>query len=161
AALLLFAAALLASWVITGIDAGTAKDKLSIVVAIDRSRSIDMVPDAETHVLRDLAVAERSMKKDDAIGTVVFAAEAATEDPLRPRSNRPPAERIEIGRDATDIGSAIERALAEVPSEGTTRIALVSDGVATRGNAEAAATAAAAREVPIDVVPLDHRKMRD
>ena len=46
-----------------------------IVVALDRSRSVDLVPGAEARVRSELQVAEKSMHDDDRIGTIVFGAE--------------------------------------------------------------------------------------
>src|SRR5690606_6934735 len=43
----------------------------------------------------------------------------------------------------------------EVPADAAARIALLSDGVATRGDALQAAAAALAAGVPVDVVPLE------
>ena len=132
-----------------------------MVVALDRSRSIDLVPGSDARVRAELQVAEKSMHEDDRIGTIVFGAEAAVEDPLRPRSEIAPAQRVEVGRDATDVGAAIKRALVELPADAVGRVVLVSDGVQTRGDALAAAAAAVSADVQVDVVVLDQKKVPD
>ena len=92
-------------------------------------------------MLRD-AVDE--MDVDDKAGLVVFGAEAATEVVPSPR---PPlgTARASVPRDATNIGAAIRRALADLPAEHVGRIVLISDGVETDGDALAAAASAASR----------------
>jgi Ca-activated chloride channel family protein len=142
-------------------ELGRPRDRLTVLVAVDRSRSIDLVPGAEARVRAELAVAERGMRDDDRIGTVVFGAEAATEDPPGPRSDLPPPQRIEVGRDGTDLESAIRRALAEVPDGTSARVALVTDGVQTRGDALAGASAALAADVAVDAVVLEQKSVAD
>jgi uncharacterized membrane protein len=159
--LLVCAAALSASWAAIGLELGRPLDRLAVIVAIDRSRSIDLVPHADSRIRAELQVAEIGMRPHDRIGTVAFAATAAVEDPLRPHSTLPAPERVEIGRDGTDIGAAIRRALSEVPSDAAARIAVISDGVNTRGDPIGAAAAAVAAGVPVDVVPLDQEKLPD
>src|SRR5581483_2153987 len=89
------------------------------------------------------------------------AAEAATEDPPRPRSDLGSPQRAALGRDGTDIAAAVRRALAEVPPDSAARIVLVTDGVATRGDTMSAAAAAVAAEIPVDVLPLEQRAVPD
>ena len=75
--------------------AGRPLDRLTIIVAIDRSRSIDLVPGADARIDSELRVAELGMRDDDRIGTIAFGASAAVEDPLRERTHpaRPAARR--------------------------------------------------------------------
>lgn len=152
-----FAAAIAA----TDPEIGRPLDRLTILVAVDRSRSIDLVPGAETRIRSELRVAEKGMREDDRIGTIVFGGEAATEDPPRPKSDLPPPQRIEVGRDGTDLEGAIRRALAELPADSAGRIVLLTDGVQTRGDALAGAAAAVAADVPIDVVVLEQKVVPD
>jgi uncharacterized membrane protein len=150
-------AALAAGLLAADPELGRPLDRLAIVVAVDRSRSMDLVPGAEARIRTELQVAERSMHDDDRIGTVVFGAGAAVEDPLRAKGETAPAQRVEVGRDATDLEAAIRRAIAEMPADAAARVVLVSDGVQTRGDALAAAVTAVAADVPVDVVALDQR----
>ncbi|MCA9593148.1 MAG: hypothetical protein KC776_07550, partial [Myxococcales bacterium] len=159
--LLVTLAAITAALATIGTEIGKPLDRLAVLVAIDRSRSIDLVPDADSRIRAELQVAELGMRDDDRIGTIAFAAEAQIEDPLRPRTRLPAPQKVELGRDGTDIGAAIRRALAEVPSDAAARIVLLSDGVSTRGDAVEAAAAAVAAGVPVDVVPLDQAKLPD
>lgn len=154
-------AALLSAMAAAGPELGRPLDRLTILIAVDRSRSIDLVPNAEKRVTQELSVAELGMREDDRIGTVVFASEAATEDPPRPKSDLAAPQKISIGRDGTDIASAIRRSLAEIPSDSAARIVLLTDGVATRGDTMSAAAAAVAAQLPVDVVPLEQRVVPD
>ena len=154
-------ATLLAGMAVAGLDVGRPLDRLTVLVALDRSRSIDLVPGAEERIRTDLQMAENGMRERDRIGTIVFAANAATEDPPRPRSDLPMPQRVEMGRDGTDVGAAIRRALAEVPADSAARIVVVSDGVSNRGDPITAAAAAVAAGVPVDTIPLDQREVKD
>ncbi|MEZ4226905.1 MAG: VWA domain-containing protein [Polyangiaceae bacterium] len=159
--LLIVTSALAAALAAVGVEIGKPLDRLAVLVAIDRSRSIDLVPDAEARIAAELQVAELTMREDDRIGTIAFAAEAAVEDPLRPKTRLPAPQKAELGRDGTDVGGALRRALADVPADAAARIVILSDGVATRGDALEAAAAAVAAGVPVDVVPLDQEKLTD
>ena len=140
---------------------GRPMDRMAIIAVIDRSRSIDLVASAERRVKRELAAAEHSMREDDRIGTVVFGSEAANEEPPRPKTTTPSPQRVDIGRDGTDIAAGLKRALADVPPDAAARLVLISDGGATRGDVMSAAAAALAAEIPIDVLPLEQRDMAD
>jgi Ca-activated chloride channel family protein len=153
--------ALAAGLVVAEPEIGKPLDRLAVVVAVDRSRSIDLVPGADARLRTELQVAEKSMHDDDRIGTIVFGATAAVEDPLRPRTEPGSAQRVEVGRDATDIEAAVRRAIAEVPADAVGRIVLVTDGVQTRGDALAAAAAAVAADVQVDTVVLDQKVVPD
>ncbi|WP_235880123.1 glutamine amidotransferase [Polyangium aurulentum] len=154
-------AAFVAAMAAAGPEIGRPLDRLTILVAIDRSRSVDLVPNAEQRIKQELSVAELGMRDEDRIGTVIFGADAATEDPPRPKSDLPAPQRVAVGRDGTDLGAAIRRSLAEIPADSAARIVVLSDGVATRGDTMAAAAAAVAAEIPIDVVPLEQRTIPD
>ena len=150
-----------AAFAVTAPELGSPLDRTTIVLAIDRSRSIELVPSADKRIATELQLAERGMHEDDRIGTVVFGADAVTEDPPRPKSDLPPPQRIDVGRDGTDVEAAIRRAMAELPTDTSGRIVLITDGVQTRGDALAAAALAVAANVPIDVVPLDQKVVPD
>ncbi|WP_437943765.1 VWA domain-containing protein [Sorangium sp. So ce281] len=154
-------AAFAAAMAVAGPELGRPLDRLTVLIAIDRSRSIDLVPSADRRVAQELSVAELGMREDDRIATIAFAAGAATEDPPRPRSQLAAPQRVALGRDGTDLAAGIRRALAEVPPDSAARVVLLSDGVATRGDTMAAAAAAVAAGLPIDVIPLEQRLVPD
>jgi uncharacterized membrane protein len=152
---------LAAGLAVTGLEIGRPLDRLSVLVALDRSRSIDLVPGADARIASELRIAEVGMREQDRIGTLAFGTGASIEDPLRPRSRLPAPQRADVGRDGTDLGAAIRHALGELPPDSSARIVLLTDGVATRGDALGAALAAVAAGVPVDAVPLDQAKVPD
>ncbi|MFO0660485.1 MAG: VWA domain-containing protein [Polyangiaceae bacterium] len=159
--LMLSLAVLTAGFASLSPELGRPLDKLTVLMLLDRSRSIDLVPGAEQLIRAQLNAAERTMRDDDRIGLIVFGGEAATEDPPRPKSDNRTPQRIEVGRDATDIAAGIRRALAEIPPDTAARLVVVSDGVSTRGDPLDAAAGAVAAEVPIDVLALDQKAVPD
>jgi len=160
-ALLSGLAATAAAFAVVGVELGQKLDRLTVIVAIDRSRSIDLVPGASSRIEQELQLAEQGMRAGDRIGSLAFAAEASLESPLRERRQPPAAQRAPLARDGTDLGAAIRRGLSEVPPDSAARIVLLSDGVSTRGDALGEAALAAAAGVRIDAVPLDQRKLQD
>jgi uncharacterized membrane protein len=152
---------LAAGLAVTGLELGRPLDRLSVLIAVDRSRSIDLVPGADARIAAELRVAELGMRDEDRIGTLAFGTSAAVEDPLRPRSRLAAPQRAEVARDGTDLAAALRHALGEIPADSSARIVLVTDGVATRGDTLSAALAAVAAGVPVDAVPLDQAKVPD
>ncbi len=155
------ASLLAASAAVMGLEIGRPLDRLSVIVVIDRSRSIDLVPDADARVAAEIASAELGMREDDLIATVAFGANAVTEEPARPKDRHAAAQKALVARDGTDVDAAIRRALAEVPPDSAARIVVMSDGVVTRGDVMGGAAAALAAEVPVDVLPLEQRAVKD
>lgn len=133
-------------------------DTLSVIVAIDRSRSMDLVPSASAQIERALGDANRGMLRGDRIGVVAFASEAALEEPLRTAREPRSPQRAALGRDGTDLAAGIRRALGEAPPDSATRVVLLTDGVPTRGDTLGAARAAALAGVPIDVLALEQQR---
>ncbi len=134
---------------------GTRRDRLAVVFALDRSRSVERAADpGAARALAGIRNVIREMRPDDRAGLVVFGAEAATEVVPAPAPVIG-AVHASIPRDATDLSAAIRRALGDLPADFAGRIVLVSDGVETRGDALAAATLAAARGVTLDVLALE------
>lgn len=153
--LCLFVAALAAALAVARLEWGTPIDRLAVVFAIDRSRSVERASDDGAELaLSQARHAVETMRSDDAAGVVVFAAETATEVVPQPRPELTRSH-ASIARDATDIAAAIRRALADLPSDYTGRIVLVSDGVETDGDALLSAQIAAGRGIPIDVLPVE------
>lgn len=146
---------------VAGVEVARPLDRLTVIVALDRSRSMELVPSAEARFDAELALAEQGMREGDRLVTVAFGADAMTEEPARARGVARSPQRAPIAVDGTDLEAAIRRALAEVPPDAAARLVLLSDGVATRGDALSAASAALGAEVPVDVVPLEQRAVAD
>ncbi|MDB4929268.1 MAG: hypothetical protein JWM10_1752, partial [Myxococcaceae bacterium] len=129
-------------------------DRLTVLVAVDRSRSMERLPDADARVARFEREAAAGMRDGDRLGRVVFGAEATAAQSLHERAIAPAPDTASVDRDGTDLAAAIDRSLSERPDDGAARIALLSDGAANRGDVLAAAARAAAAGVPVDVFPL-------
>ncbi|MBX3272765.1 MAG: VWA domain-containing protein [Sandaracinaceae bacterium] len=146
----LLLAALFAALALARLEVGRAVDRLAVIFLVDRSLSVEGAADP-------IAAAQgaiEGMRADDLAGLVAFGAIAATEVSPAPRPSFG-VVRAPIPRDATDLGAAIRRGLADLPGDHVARLVLVSDGVETRGDALAAAAVAAGRGVPIDVLAIE------
>ena len=113
----IMASALGAGLATIGLELGKSLDHLAVIIALDRSRSIELVPSAERASSGAAGRRKLGMREDDRIGTIAFAAEAAIEDPPRPRTRmlarrRKPSSAVT----APTSAAAIRRALAEVPA---------------------------------------------
>ena len=62
---------------------------------------------------------------------------------------------------ATNLAKGIQLALAIKPADSATRILLVSDGNETEGDLLAAASLAAANQIPIDVLPVEYAHSKE
>lgn len=136
-------------------------DRMSVVVAVDRSRSIDRVAGAESKAQGELTAAELQMRKDDRLAVVRFGATAALAEPMHAKGEGGVRADPSVGRDATDLEAAIRRSVDEVLASGGGRVVLVSDGVSTRGDPLVAAARARALGVPVDVVVLEQQTLPD
>ncbi|MFN8500299.1 VWA domain-containing protein [Kouleothrix sp.] len=97
-----------------------------------------------------------AMPAGDQAALVVFGQRALVERP--PAANRALGQvAAQPGGGATNIEQALRLGLALLPNEGHARLVLLSDGGETGGSAQQAARLAAARGVPLDVVPLSGR----
>lgn len=63
--------------------------------------------------------------------------------------------------DATDLAASVRLAMAALPDDAARRIVLISDGNETTGSLLAAAEAAKAAGVPIDVLPIEYQIDRE
>ncbi len=152
-----WAATMLTALVLARPELGRARDRVAIVVAVDRSRSMDLTPDLDRRLAAELRLAEQSMHPDDRIAVVDFGADAVVSAPFRRTGEAALAQSASVGRDGTDLENAIRRALSELPTDASPRIVLLSDGVETRGDAMAGASSALASAVPVDTVVFEQR----
>ncbi len=124
---------------------------LTVMFVLDTSRSIP--PEQRQNAEVYLRAAVAGMPPGQQVGLVVFGGGAlvarlpSAERGLDPIPDAP-------GVDQTGIAEAVSLALALLPREGQGRLVLLSDGGQTSGDALAAARLAAARAVPLEVIPL-------
>lgn len=123
----------------------------SVVFLLDHSDSVavDERARTEAYVRRALA----ALPSGDQAGVVVFGQSALVARPLAADRTLGPIAAQPDGR-RTNIGAAVQLALAMLPPTGQRRLVLLSDGVENAGDARGAAQLAAARGIPLEVVPL-------
>ncbi len=126
-------------------------DRLNVVFLLDLSDSVSLA--GRERAYRFAADGLAGKQPADQAGLIVFGQEAAVAQPLSPK---PRLERPEVtvpGR-GTDIGQAIQLALAMLPPRHANRLILLSDGRQNTGNALAAAQAAKDGGADIYYVPM-------
>ncbi len=130
-----------------------------VLFALDVSRSIDRATAEEALDLVNRALAAKPAGAR--MGLVAFGADAAVE--ILPRRDVEPLAGIsvDVPRDGTDIGRAIEVAVGAFAPGRQRRLVLLSDGRETLGRARAAAAVARAVGVEILAVPLEASGGRD
>jgi Mg-chelatase subunit ChlD len=104
----------------------TAQPGRDLVVVFDRSRS--MPADSEARLAEALELARRAARNGDRIALVTFGAEPALE--VAPSADLRWAGVFSraVDRDGSNLGSALELALAVLPAQRPGSILLVSDG---------------------------------
>ncbi|MBI3785583.1 MAG: VWA domain-containing protein [Deltaproteobacteria bacterium] len=142
AALLLLALALAG----LGLQSSLPSNRLSVMALVDRSDSIDEV--GRKWEERYIGQVAGALAPEDELGVVTFARDAVIV--------RAPGSKGEIkldsppgGTNATDIGRALETALALFPSDSERRLLLLSDGNETRGDSSSRLPRARAAGVAI------------
>ena len=133
-------------------------DRLSVVVAVDRSESID-APGRQWQQ-RYLDQVAAALAPGDELGVVVFGKDThVARPPARPEPidlEAPP-----VSATATDIGAALQTALALFPPDTERRLVLLSDGNETRGSAAAQITRATRAAVRIYPAVPPHTRAAD
>lgn len=128
-------------------------DKLSVVYALDISRSIgDRAGDqALSYVVRTV----QEKPADDQAGLVVFGRHAAVE--LPPREAFPfEVINARVPRDGTSLERALSLSAAVLPGEHVGRIVLISDGTQTEGDVHTLLPELSARGISVDVLPIEY-----
>jgi len=142
---------------LAGVQFVRLSDRVSVVVAVDTSDSIE---DEQLPVIEAaLDEARETMKKDDTLGRVYFGADALLE--FMPVAS--PSEQLFSTRTTqtrgnyTDISEALQLAVASFPDNAQKRLVLVTDGNENIGNALAEARVARDNGVELYTVPMGSR----
>ena len=137
------------------IDPRVGSQGTRIVLAVDRSASIDPVMRAtEARIVAAATAPARGCARSCRI--VGFADAAGA---LPPTVGALAGDDARTGAAATDLERGIAAAVAAAPDGG--RVVVLSDGEQTEGDATAAVAAARARRITIDAVPLADAAYRD
>lgn len=124
---------------------------VTTVFLLDASDSVSPSQRARAEAFLQDALA--AMPPDDRAAIVQFGQRALVDRAPSPLRELGSLAMRPNGR-ATNLQEAIELGLSLLPAEGHQRLVLLSDGGQTLGDARGAADLAAARGVPIDVLPL-------
>jgi len=129
----------------------------TVVVVADRSLSMPQGAEAAQREAIDLI--GRAMTSDDRLAVVSFGQSAAIERP--PQRGTFAGFTNEVGRDASNLAEAIDKALALIPQNSPGKILAISDGRWTGKDPATAASKAAARGVTIDYRSLQRSSAND
>jgi Mg-chelatase subunit ChlD len=142
---------------LAGVQFVRKSDRLSVVVVRDASDSVDDPQLAA--VMGELEDARKTMRKDDSLGKVNFAAEAKLEFLPKPGvDDRQLADWQTIPHtNFTNIGEALQLAVASFPDNAQKRLVLITDGNENSGNALAEARLARDNGVELMTVALPTR----
>lgn len=122
-----------------------------LVVLFDRSRSMPAASDARLAEMLELA--RRASERGDRVSLVSFGAQAAVEAPPTEDLRWDGGFTRALDRDGSNLGAALELGLALIPAGRPGALLLVSDGESNGRDPLAAARAAFARGVRVDVLP--------
>jgi Mg-chelatase subunit ChlD len=129
----------------------------TVVVVADRSLSMPQGSDAAQREAIDLI--GRAMTSDDRLAVVSFGQSAAIE--RSPQSGAFGGFTNEVGREASNLTEAIDKALALIPQNSPGKILVISDGRWTGKDPATATSKAAARGVAIDYRSLQRSSAND
>lgn len=145
------------------------EQRLAVVFLIDTSESIPRAQHEETFKNINAAVAK--LRPTDLFGIISFAREASVLLEIRPKQAQPRLGRLEgaptvlletlgeqvVGRDGTDVLTALKRAIALLPDNYHRRIVLFSDGIHNAGGTSLKAylPLLSASNIEILTMPLD------
>ncbi len=128
-------------------------DAVATAFVLDQSGSVPPMVAADARRFAESLAASKARATDEA-AFVHVARVAEIAAPASP-SPAPVVNAYSGPRDATDLAAGVRRAVSILPPELAKRVVLVSDGNENAGSLLAEADLAAARGIPIDVVPLD------
>lgn len=128
-----------------------AADELAVVFLIDASDSItdEQAQQAETFVRDAMA----NMDVNDEVAVILFGSNALVERPMTGLAELAPITSVPQALH-TDLAEAMRLGLALFPAGSARRMVVLSDGVATLGDAEKAAQLASTSGVQVDYVYL-------
>ena len=148
---------------LAGIQHVRSNRDLTVIFAIDRSKSIPPGPDGQLHLQQEnyIRQAAEQMRKDDRLGVIAFDGQAYVEQrPMRGGMHLGSLPQTTM-RDRTDVSKAIRLALAVFPRETAKRIVLMTDGNENMGDVLEEVAAASAAGVAIDILPIRYANPRE
>ncbi|MBL8991277.1 MAG: VWA domain-containing protein, partial [Phycisphaerae bacterium] len=133
---------------------------VAVTVILDASRSLPSARQNEAE--RYLQEARAGATDDDRLGLVTAARDAYVQALPSPLKREGSIDTRTIGAtDGTNLEGALRMAMATMPPDQSNRVMIISDGNETIGSLMAAAQAARAAGVPIDVLPVRYSNERE
>jgi len=129
-----------------------------LVIVVDRSKS--MPAESEARVAETIAFAEDARAAGDRVAVVGFGADVGIETTPQVEARFSQFVRV-VDRDGSNLGDALDTALALIPRERSGAVLLVSDGESNGRDPLGVARAALARGVRIDTVPVAREAAAD
>ncbi len=123
----------------------------AVLFLLDRSASIPPAARAQQESL--VAAALAGSRPGDLAGVAIFGEELKIDTALA-QDRQPEPVRTTVKDSATDIAAALRAAAVLLPTEGSRRIVLFTDGVETEGDSRSAVADLAEQGIAVDVVPL-------
>lgn len=139
---------------LAGLQMVTEKDVLTVLYAIDRSKS---VPASEaSRALEYIKATLPEKRADDKAGLIVFGGKAATEVWPSVAFQAPETKdlKAEVQSDATNLADALKRAGNTFEEGSGKRLVVFTDGRSTHGDANAELARLKAQGVDVWIVPL-------
>jgi uncharacterized membrane protein/Mg-chelatase subunit ChlD len=136
---------------LSGLSVENPTEQVNVMFALDVSASVG--EEGREAGLGFVQRALKQMKRGDQAGLIVFGEDASVDLALQPEATVAKIDSAVSGH-ATDVGHAIEVALAQFPAAGKKRIMLLTDGNETQGNVQEAALVAQSLGVEVWSVPL-------
>lgn len=133
-------------------------DTVSVIYNVDVS---DSVNDARDAVLTVVAGSAAAKPPKDEVGLVIFGRTPAVEYP--PRQSFPFEKFLnsQVAEDATNLQQSLSLSAAMLPEENRGRVVLISDGTETVGELKHAITELQARDIQVDVLPIEVASIQD
>jgi Mg-chelatase subunit ChlD len=136
---------------LSGLSVENPTEQVNVMFVLDVSDSVGEA--GREAALSFVQRAMKQMKRGDQAGLIVFGEETSVELALQPDAAIAKIDSTVSGR-TTDIGHAMEVALAQFPAAGKKRVVLLTDGNETQGNAQEVALVAQSLGVEMWSVPL-------
>lgn len=134
---------------LAGLQVVEAADRLAVIFLVDVSDSV--TPTMREQELAFIHESIQAMGPDDEFGVVLFGANAVPERPVSAVRELETIRSTPVSSN-TDLAEAIRLGLAMFPANVARRMVILSDGLVTAGDTEAAARLAAATGVELSYV---------
>ena len=136
----------------------TTSDVVSVMYNVDVSDSVNDAKDSALEIVAGTA-AEKPPK--DHAGLVIFGRTPAVEYPPRESFPFEKFTNSQVSEDATNLQQSLSLSAAMLPEENRGRVVLFSDGTETVGELKHAITELQARDIQVDVMPIDVANIKD